>query len=67
MAWRPHLELHAAVLPVCATVPQMDPKRFIGLEAVPDAVEWLQTGRSVGKVYVQIAPQLPTAAARPRL
>ena len=36
----------------------MDPHRFVGLEAVADAVEWLQSGRSVGKVYVQI----PTGA-----
>ena len=42
----------------------MDPKRFVGLESVPDAVEWLQGGRSVGKVYVQVARQLPAPAAR---
>lgn len=42
----------------------MDPKRFVGLEAVPDAVEWLQSGQSVGKVYVQVALQLPDARAR---
>ena len=41
----------------------MDAKRFVGLEAVPDAVEWLQSGKSVGKVYVQIAKVLPAAAA----
>jgi hypothetical protein len=41
----------------------MDPKRFVGLESVADAVEWLQSGQSVGKVHVQIAQQLPVAAA----
>lgn len=41
---------------------QMDPRRFVGLEAVADAVEHLQSGRSVGKVYVQLA-QPPTATA----
>ena len=45
---------------------QMDGRRFVGLEAVPDAVEWLQSGRSMGKCYVQLsgdAPPLRTAAA----
>ena len=37
----------------------MDPHRFIGLDAVADAVEWLQSGRSFGKVYVQIPEALP--------
>lgn len=34
---------------------QMDPRRFVGLESVAAAVEHLQSGRSVGKVYVQLA------------
>ena len=42
---------------------QMDPKRFVGLESVADAVEWLQSGQSVGKVHVQVAQQLPTSVA----
>jgi NADPH-dependent curcumin reductase CurA len=37
----------------------MDARRFVGLESVPDAVEWLQSGRSVGKVYVQVALDVP--------
>lgn len=46
----------------------MDPKRFVGLEAVPDAVEWLQSGKSLGKVYVQLPSQLPaTGSARSKL
>lgn len=36
---------------------------FVGLEAVPDAVEWLQSGRSWGKVVVQVAPALPPSPA----
>lgn len=50
----------------------MDPRRFEGLESVAGAVEHLQSGRSMGKVYVQLA-QPPTgataggAAPRPRL
>lgn len=31
---------------------------FVGLESVPDAIEWLQTGKSLGKVYVQIDPRV---------
>ena len=34
-----------------------------GVDAVPDAVEHLQTGRSIGKVYVQIATDLPAHAS----
>lgn len=46
-----------------ALCPQMDPRRFSGLESVPDAVEHLQSGRSLGKVAVQLARELPPAAA----
>eukprot|EP00887_Chlorella_sp_A99_P002267 scaffold10.g2267.t1 len=49
----------------------LDPRStgFVGLESVPDAVDWLQSGRSVGKVrlvfhvYVQIARDLPPSLA----
>ena len=44
----------------------MDPRRFVGLEAVPDAVDHLQSGSSVGKVFVQLADP-PASAARARL
>ena len=30
----------------------MDPKRFLGLHAVADAVEYLHSGKSVGKVCI---------------
>lgn len=33
-------------------------RRFVGLESVPDAIEWLQSGKSFGKVYVQIDPRV---------
>lgn len=42
---------------------QMDPRRFVGLESVADAVEHLQSGRSVGKVFVQVAEEVPATAA----
>ncbi len=41
----------------------IDPKRFVGIDAVADAVEYLQSGSSSGKVVVQIAKELPPMAA----
>lgn len=41
----------------------IDPTRFVGLNAVPEAVDHLQAGKSVGKVVVQIATELPSTAA----
>lgn len=40
----------------------MDSTVFRGVDAVQDAVEHLQSGRSIGKVYVQIATDLPPHA-----
>ena len=60
-----HMEIPSPASALPPTL-QMDPKRFVGLESVADAVEWLQSGQSVGKVHVQIAQQLPTAAAAAR-
>ncbi|KAL3679178.1 hypothetical protein R1sor_022134 [Riccia sorocarpa] len=34
----------------------VDPKPFIGVESIVDAVEYLHSGRSIGKVVVQLAP-----------
>lgn len=42
---------------------QVDPRRFVGPESVAEAVEYLQSGASSGKVVVQIARELPAAAA----
>jgi NADPH-dependent curcumin reductase CurA len=33
----------------------IDPRPFVGLESVPDAVEYLLSGRSRGKVVVRLA------------
>ncbi|KAL9327451.1 hypothetical protein ACSQ67_008096 [Phaseolus vulgaris] len=41
----------------------IDPKRFIGLHSVADAVEYLHSGKSVGKVVVSVDPNfLPLEA-----
>ncbi|XP_030466658.2 uncharacterized protein LOC115685707 [Syzygium oleosum] len=42
----------------------IDPKRFVGLNAVADAVEHLHSGRSIGKVVVCIDPTFTDQVAR---
>ena len=42
----------------------IDPRRFIGVESVPEAIEWLHSGKSVGKVVVQLDRELPAAVSR---
>jgi NADPH:quinone reductase-like Zn-dependent oxidoreductase/short-subunit dehydrogenase involved in D-alanine esterification of teichoic acids len=37
---------------------ELDPSRFVGLEAVFDAVEHLQSGKSMGKVFVTVDPSV---------
>lgn len=43
----------------------LDPHRFVGLSAVPEAVDLLQSGASSGKVVVQLASDLPAAPGAP--
>lgn len=38
---------------------QVDSTRFVGLASVPEAVNYLHSGRSSGKVVVQVAHGLP--------
>jgi NADPH-dependent curcumin reductase CurA len=45
----------------------LDPHRFEGLPAVPEAVELLQSGSSSGKVVVQLSNSLPDGPAGARL
>ncbi|KAA8536188.1 hypothetical protein F0562_028666 [Nyssa sinensis] len=42
----------------------IDPKRFLGLHSVADAVEYLHSGRSVGKVVVCIDPSFSQQVAK---
>ncbi|KAG0471223.1 hypothetical protein HPP92_015769 [Vanilla planifolia] len=42
----------------------VDPKRFIGVASVPDAVEYLHSGQSLGKVVVCIDPAFLQQTAR---
>ncbi len=43
----------------------VDPRRFVGLASVPEAVEYLHSGRSSGKVVVQVAAQVPDEQQQP--
>jgi NADPH-dependent curcumin reductase CurA len=45
----------------------LDPHRFVGLSAVPDAVDLLQSGASSGKVVVQLSSSLPGTQAGAKL
>ncbi|KAJ4962191.1 hypothetical protein NE237_022130 [Protea cynaroides] len=42
----------------------VDPKKFLGLKSVADAVEYLHSGRSVGKVVVCIDPTFSQQVAK---
>jgi NADPH-dependent curcumin reductase CurA/short-subunit dehydrogenase len=62
--WRRHLEKLVEELKGGRLKVALDSGRergeggFVGLESVPDAIEWLQSGKSFGKVYVQIDPRV---------
>lgn len=71
--WRRHLDtlIHQVENGTLAVELEMR-KKFIGIEKVPDAIEWLQSGQSQGKVYVQLMSdsELPPdifSTARPKL
>ncbi|CAM8914083.1 hypothetical protein QQ045_031278 [Rhodiola kirilowii] len=62
--WQQHLDrlfdlFSSGKLKVC-----IDPKQFLGLPAVADAVEHLHSGKSVGKVVVCIDPTFSRQAAK---
>ena len=43
----------------------IDPRVFVGVESVFDAIDHLHSGRSVGKVVVQLPEKLPPAGGAP--
>lgn len=65
--FRPHLAALVALHAAGRLQVAVDPKRFVGVAAVPEAVDWLQGGRSLGKVVVQLAPELPPGLERSKL
>lgn len=56
---RPHLSRLLALLDAGRLHVAVDSTPFVGLSSVADAVDYLYTGRSVGKVVVRIPEQLP--------
>ncbi|KAG2703584.1 hypothetical protein I3760_06G145500 [Carya illinoinensis] len=61
--WQRHLDRLFNIFSEGKLKVAIDPKRFLGLNAVADAVEYLHSGKSVGKVVVCIDPSFsqPTA------
>lgn len=62
-SWQQHLDRLFNIFSEGKLKVAIDPKRFLGLNAVADAVEYLHSGKSVGKVVVCIDPSYsqPTA------
>lgn len=54
--WQNHLDRLADLYFSGKLKVALDPKRFVGLPAVADAVEYLHSGKSLGKVVVCIDP-----------
>lgn len=60
--FRQHLDQLVSLLDEGKIVAAVDKRCFVGIEVVPDAVEFLQSGNSSGKVIVQLASDLPPLA-----
>ena len=59
---RRHLKTLLGMVAAGNLVVGLDGRRFVGVESIPEAVEYLNGGGSAGKVVVQLAPELPAAA-----
>ncbi|KAH7517970.1 hypothetical protein FEM48_Zijuj09G0120800 [Ziziphus jujuba var. spinosa] len=64
--WKPsnYTGLCEKILAKSQTVVALDPKQFLGIHSVADAVEYLHSGRSVGKVVVCIDPTFSQKTAK---
>ncbi|KAK7840734.1 prostaglandin reductase-3 [Quercus suber] len=62
--WQEHLERLFNLFSMGKLKVAVDPKRFLGLHAVADAVEYLHSGKSVGKVVVCIDPSFSQQMAK---
>ncbi|XP_022763359.1 prostaglandin reductase-3-like isoform X2 [Durio zibethinus] len=64
--WKPsnYPGLVEKLLSKSQTVVAIDPKRFLGLHSVADAVEYLHSGKSTGKVVVCIDPNFEQQMAK---
>ncbi|GMP38259.1 hypothetical protein CsSME_00009579 [Camellia sinensis var. sinensis] len=62
--WQPHLDKLFHLYSLGKLKVAVDPKKFLGLHSVANAVEYLHSGRSVGKVVVCIDPTFSQQVAK---
>lgn len=62
--WRTHLERLYNLYSDQKLKVALDPKPFLGVKSVADAVEYLHSGQSLGKVVVRIDPSFGQGIAR---
>ncbi|KAI3769872.1 hypothetical protein L6452_00986 [Arctium lappa] len=62
--WQQHLDNLVHLFSVGKLKVAIDPKSFVGVQSIADAVEYLHSGKSVGKVVVCIDPSFSQQAAK---
>ncbi|XP_062022887.1 uncharacterized protein LOC133739170 [Rosa rugosa] len=62
--WQEHLDKLVHLFSEGKLKVSLDPKQFLGVHSVPDAVEYLHSGKSVGKVVVCIDPSYRQQTSR---
>lgn len=62
--WQQHLDNLVHLFSVGRLKVAIDPKSFVGVQSVADAVEYLHSGKSVGKVVVCIDPSFSQQTAK---
>ncbi|PON69113.1 Polyketide synthase, enoylreductase domain containing protein [Parasponia andersonii] len=62
--WQQHLDKLVNLFTMGKLKVAVDPKQFLGLNSVADAVEYLHSGKSVGKVVVCIDPTVHQQVAK---
>jgi len=62
--WQDHLEKLFNLYASGKLKVFLDPKKFLGVASVADAVEYLHSGRSVGKVVVCMDPSYSQTLAK---
>uniref|UniRef100_A0A0A8YSV9 Enoyl reductase (ER) domain-containing protein n=1 Tax=Arundo donax TaxID=35708 RepID=A0A0A8YSV9_ARUDO len=62
--WQAHLEKLFDLYASGKLKVSLDPKKFVGVASVADAVEYLHSGRSIGKVVVCIDPSYSQTLAK---
>ncbi|KAK3024507.1 hypothetical protein RJ639_043699 [Escallonia herrerae] len=60
--WQQHLDRLVHLFSLGKLKVTLDPKRFLGVNSVADAVEYLHSGKSVGKVVVCLDPSFRQVA-----